>query len=1024
VAEPARKLNDSPSIEPDIRPKFGVIDGGGESTPREESHLRSVPESTDNPSGDGQETVANKEKAAGEKKASGNESAVNEKEKKLSENANDSIKTNIKGKSSKSSKKKAAILLIIASLIISVVGAAFLLPSILLKTLTSKLSDAFLGRAQYAIEQRAERYVSRYVNDVIGGTMRTCPGTKISKDCVAINPDKNTLFGKLASNWRDNRLEEKLFRKHGIEFSLDTRNPNKINVSKYGNSLGEFGDRSVSKEVIKTINTESKFDGIMTRRHIRSVLASKYGAKKFCFIACNQRDEFDNLKIRGVAKIKLKIIARVSEISSARMTAFLLCMTTGCSKAELDRNDRALVNEVLSRTDTRLVAGLLDDMETFKTKDLSQLVTRKATANVLSKVGIEKAAASQIATKTLPVVGWIYLGATVAEFMTVLDDFVKDDKISKYVRTVRMQEAALFTTQIISMADDNQSMQAPIEDQWATFQYLNGAGNSRLWQELNGNQNKSAIKCEDGEILKDDTDPLLCPELQVQLRTGIEEFRDNPVVDAAATTSNFYNACVGSGLVEFVFGDLCPESARPRYVIQPTLRAVDGAVGAVAGAIIDGLSIIPPIGWAIDKIADFARGYAEDFFAWVSKKMFKSIINPDGEDQIAFDQAAVGYDVLGNTFSKGDPNVAGASSLAGTPLSPTQQAALDLKVAESKLEKIQDQSFFARYFDFNNADSLVATATLDTASAAMNRKGSIVPTLNPGNFISNLAAAFGAEKRTYAALSIQDRANLAGVTQYGYAIDDPNLSVDLSQLTAEKCEEFAFIRSASAYENTVTGEIEYPDSNPCVMDEIIVDSYTKSTDLDLEGASATSPGGTTNTGASAQYIPDCSVNNGNAQIACGAIDTMLGVPYGRNGSSVAGCNQNPSPSNSENPTYLDCSAFTSMAVYRAFGTVAPRTSVDYLTDRNFSVIGDTRRGEIGNIRDIQPGDMVGKGFVGTGAGGTGHIGIVVSYNPITKELVTVETDSCNTVSRVVTNKGLEIDGTGNYQWAVRYVGSK
>jgi hypothetical protein len=49
---------------------------------------------------------------------------------------------------------------------------------------------------------------------------------------------------------------------------------------------------------------------------------------------------------------------------------------------------------------------------------------------------------------------------------------------------------------------------------------------------------------------------------------------------------------------------------------------------------------------------------------------------------------------------------------------------------------------------------------------------------------------------------------------------------------------------------------------------------------------------------------------------------------------------------------------------------------------------------------------------------------VVSYNPDTQELVTVETDSCNNASRIVTTKGLEIDGKGNYQWAVRYIGPK
>ncbi len=162
------------------------------------------------------------------------------------------------------------------------------------------------------------------------------------------------------------------------------------------------------------------------------------------------------------------------------------------------------------------------------------------------------------------------------------------------------------------------------------------------------------------------------------------------------------------------------------------------------------------------------------------------------------------------------------------------------------------------------------------------------------------------------------------------------------------------------------------------------------------------------TGNAAQYIPDCAANGGNAAIACTAINELLGVPYSRE--------QRAAPTTPDPVPFLDCSAFTGMAVYRTFGVnLGGIASVQYRRDPNFQNI---------NVQDIQPGDFVGRGTVATGAGGNGHIGIVVSYNRATGALVTAETDGRSNPSRIVTNKGLRIDNLGTYEWAVRYIGPR
>lgn len=169
-------------------------------------------------------------------------------------------------------------------------------------------------------------------------------------------------------------------------------------------------------------------------------------------------------------------------------------------------------------------------------------------------------------------------------------------------------------------------------------------------------------------------------------------------------------------------------------------------------------------------------------------------------------------------------------------------------------------------------------------------------------------------------------------------------------------------------------------------------------------------------GEATKYIPDCSVNNGNAAIACTAINQLTGVPYS---------NENRAVATDPNPAFLDCSALTGMAIYRTFGVdLGGICSLQYLSNANFEVI---------NVNDVQPGDFVGKGTIcgDNEAGVSGHIAIVVSYDQANKKLITIETGSEDYLSGLrgtgeegTYNVGFEVDGNGDYTWAVRYIGEK
>ncbi|MDB5183197.1 MAG: mannosyl-glycoendo-beta-N-acetylglucosaminidase family protein [Candidatus Saccharibacteria bacterium] len=163
------------------------------------------------------------------------------------------------------------------------------------------------------------------------------------------------------------------------------------------------------------------------------------------------------------------------------------------------------------------------------------------------------------------------------------------------------------------------------------------------------------------------------------------------------------------------------------------------------------------------------------------------------------------------------------------------------------------------------------------------------------------------------------------------------------------------------------------------------------------------------TGAAAQYITDCGANEGNAAIACAAINQLTGIAYG----------SGPRDPKIPNPTILDCSALTGMAIYRAFSVdLLGICSAQYLTDPHFK--------EIEDLTTVQPGDLVGIGrLCHTADGGTGHIAVVVSYDKTTKELKTMEASNPDVLSGVRKNRGFVGDGKGGtFEWAVHYTGPR
>lgn len=534
-----------------------------------------------------------------------------------------------------------------------------------------------------------------------------------------------------------------------------------------------------------------------------------------------------------------------------------------------------------------------------------------------------------------------------------------------------------------------------------------------------------------------------------------------PFIGAMSMQSELGQPLTGADISETARVTRVGQKPKPLEVIDAIFDRARG-VGSAAcsrigqfalGALTGGL-IATVVEEAIGIIASAAnvKQPMEIFTEWITNTLAGDMVDPE----------PIGME-YGNAANHGTrlAAVEQARTLGGIPLEPDEERELDTLAQASRTREFGQKSFFARVFDVTETNSLFATILFQNQTvAAIRTNPATSALLGIPRIISSLGQGVVQlfSPRAYADQPYDygfDDEGFTAAEQESELFDDPYenalvvepmldvLTQNFGDCFPQKISEDGSIVDNTSYDPTKVDRGRcYDRDNEAltryrfyIADTIlakslsckeVADDTESCAEVSPEITAPASPAQLTNTGRSADYIPDCEVNEGNAKIACVAIDTMLGIPYRNGYSSRPGCKQWPSSSNDPNPTALDCSAFTSMAVYRAFGTDAPRSSVAYLSHANFSVVGDTRNGHVGNIRDIKPGDLVGRGRCASGDGGScnGHIGIVVSYDPSTHKLVTVETDRCTENSRVVTTKGLEIDGTGDYTWAVRYIGQK
>ncbi len=766
----------------------------------------------------------------------GNTTAVNDEENEISEEAgNENIRVSVRDKI-KSKKAKIALLFGSIGVTVSIVGVVAFLPTFLMNQMTSKLTEAFMDTSAYALRVRAEAYIRSYITKVIGPSYTNC-GVKVARNCNVFTPGQS-LPSRLYTTWRNNKIEEKLFNRYGLEFEMDTREPNKINIFRTDangvrSEAGVFGRNSATREVSRMITAETRFQGVLDRRHMRSLLSGpNFNARKFCLIACGKRDNFADVRLNALGRLKAKLIGRTVAPFHPRLATFMLCYVIKCTNAAGEAKDAALA--VINTSDKELIQTIAKEIALSGAKSFKQFAIRRLGTFVIRKVILRGAseAVKEVTVKTflsaIPVAGWAYFGITVADFVDKMDEHIENGDISKYLREVNEEAYASYAANFLYGNDDTISFEASMQDAGALFSLVKGFSASRLSQSIGEISPKSTVECKDVTLSGED-DPLVCPEKRVQPVIAIEEIRKNPNLDRVIDIANSYGKCYGA-----TYDDTC-YGVRPSTVIRPLLNGFTWLSNKAADFVLDGVRSIPEVGEVIDSAAKYVQDFAAPIIEDLAQDIFPLALDGAAEGFELFDQFAAGMDVINNRFLRGYEDEDGAlQGLGAKKLTAQESGALRQQIAMERKEDYKSKSFFARYFDMGSTQSLASISTLAMAENTFGRETiDILPEFNGGAYIDTVASAVGLSKKT-SALETANRESIFGITQYGFAVDDPALNMDPELLTPETCEQYSALREASKFTNEETGQVEYGNVDLCMLDRVVVDAFTKAFDLDLE----------------------------------------------------------------------------------------------------------------------------------------------------------------------------------------------
>ncbi len=688
--------------------------------------------------------------------------------------------------------------------------------------IVENLQNKFFSTSESAVEKYTQKLLQKYVSEHVLTAMNKpgCTSTRINKDCVD-NIVGEGKVEKLFRAWREDKLENKLATKYGIEFEKRGTNyylkapgvgeavlksaPGQIPIFDI-NDMPQASRATIRAKITEALDGETKFRRVMYRFKVGHLLERKYGIKR-CMFACDGRDKIADWADKKQEAAKLQVIRRVVEPHSDMLGfAFSCIVSSGCNDApsSADGNDNErrdkLEQQVRDYLEKRGQQYTEDTVQ--KIADASIKISENGLMNYIIETVLNKEIADA-ASKTVPVVGWIHTIANIIETTASAGP-----KIKRWAFVLNSTAMVSYYMLARSHADEQKAGDTTAD---LTGSFVNMLGNntkngesaenSPLYSNLMGSSSQKTAfdsllpsafaaapaseaghyTCDNGSLIP--VGKLICPEESLLVSNFLTEL------------SNLFNN-----------GPLAPLKFLADQWNNSAGWVWDKAQG-LAGSAID--LLLKPFGFILDPLKEWMGAKAQEVFTAVATYFIPSPISDNMSGARSFNMLAGGADAAGSSYAQ--------YGLGGKRLSTATVMQIQSEQEAQRKMKFQSQPFFARMFDTNSSYSMVsqlAMAMPISQTAAIQH--SFAGLINP---FSKMFSMFGTNR--VAAASQDDP---FGIPQYGYDPNGAAVNTDPSTLTESYCAQKNKDWANDVSIDPDTGMDVHNSENPCLLLDAAVGS--------------------------------------------------------------------------------------------------------------------------------------------------------------------------------------------------------
>lgn len=666
-------------------------------------------------------------------------------------------------------KKKAAT----GGIIAMIVAAVFAWSSSVMPTkvlaITTALQNKFFSSAKEATGDMGDNMFRHYLTKHVmpGMVKNNCTSTRVTKSCASVDDTSNPVSA-LYRAWRDGNIEGKLYEKHGIEirkegnqFFLHTPEiKGRIELGTYNdaNTRG-FEDKAfaalnrsdVRRELRIAMNGATLRERVMFRYSVGALLERKYGIRR-CILTCKVTDKVsDKVDVKKNA-FRNYFTERVLLPRTDSLGLVVACATNGfdCTDfgdadengertSDFERTVRAKLLEHQAKFGQSSLEDLNKQSEDIRNKGFVQFTTEKILGETVGKV----------ASKGIPVLGWIDLGANVMSGAQNMGP-----AMLKMAYVVNVNSMVQLYSMYRTTADEGKTQKADQVEFGSVTSSLGarkGADQGGIsaeqhpyYSETLGSKSMKTASllpsasaatrppCDDGQPMA--AGEVLCPEETVGNINGAASSVGQAISDMASGPM-----LAGAGFLAGFWKDTAGQ----------IYQAAQGVIGDAVGLLIPG--------FVKDKVTEIATSVIETLTTWIIKPALK-LTSSGGR---LFAMMAGGADAAGNDYAH--------YGLGAKKIDATAAAEIRERQAQRDQEEFSRQSLATRLFDSESpysVSSKVALAMPSNFTDIGQQSQQLIK--DPMRSIASIFSSFlGSGPNAKAEPGVSP----TGIDQYGY---DPN----------------------------------------------------------------------------------------------------------------------------------------------------------------------------------------------------------------------------------------------------------